>query len=51
MTLYSTSECVLNAEIDTIVSVIGEDVCVQQPHNFKSSSFLSPTTCGYCKSA
>ncbi|KAJ3842787.1 hypothetical protein F5878DRAFT_606658 [Lentinula raphanica] len=51
MALYRTSECVLNAEIETIVSAIGEDVGVQQPHNFKSSSFSIPTTCGYCKTS
>ncbi|KAJ3715511.1 hypothetical protein C8R42DRAFT_681074 [Lentinula raphanica] len=51
MALYRTSECVLNAEIETIVGVIGEDVGVQQPHNFKSSSFSIPTTCGYCKTS
>ncbi|KAJ3754491.1 hypothetical protein EV360DRAFT_96576 [Lentinula raphanica] len=28
-----------------------EDVGVQQPHNFKSSSFSIPTTCGYCKTS
>ncbi|KAJ3994622.1 hypothetical protein F5050DRAFT_1772912 [Lentinula boryana] len=51
MTFFRTSECILNAEIDTIVNVIGDDVGAQQPHNFKSSSFSIPTTCGYCKTS
>ncbi|KAJ3850213.1 hypothetical protein EV368DRAFT_75273 [Lentinula lateritia] len=51
MTFFRTSECILNAEIDVIVKVIGDDVGAQQPHNFKSSSFSIPTTCGYCKTS
>ncbi|KAH7870924.1 uncharacterized protein C8R40DRAFT_1240138 [Lentinula edodes] len=51
MTFFRTSECILNAEIDAIVKAIGDDVGAQQPHNFKSSSFSIPTTCGYCKTS
>ncbi|KAJ4481967.1 hypothetical protein J3R30DRAFT_3455533 [Lentinula aciculospora] len=51
MIFFRTSECILNTEIDTIVKVIGDDVGAQQPHNFKSSSFSIPTTCGYCKTS
>ncbi|KIK57148.1 hypothetical protein GYMLUDRAFT_247116 [Collybiopsis luxurians FD-317 M1] len=51
LTFFRTSECILNAEIDTIVNVIGDDVGAQTPHNFKSSSFSIPTTCGYCKTS
>lgn len=62
---FATSERILNAEIDTIVSAIGgefydnlfhganksfiDDEGAQQPHSFKSSSFSIPTQCGYCK--
>ncbi|KAK7469363.1 Protein BZZ1 [Stygiomarasmius scandens] len=51
LTFFRTSECILTAEIDTIVSAIGDDVGAQQPHSFKSSSFSIPTTCGYCKTS
>jgi hypothetical protein len=48
---YATSECILKAEIDTIVAALGDDEGAQQPHSFKSSSFSIPTQCGYCKSS
>ncbi|KAK7056961.1 Protein BZZ1 [Paramarasmius palmivorus] len=51
LTLFKSSECILQAEIDTIVSAVGDDVGAQQPHSFKSSSFSIPTTCGYCKTS
>ncbi|KAF9071205.1 hypothetical protein BDP27DRAFT_1401569 [Rhodocollybia butyracea] len=51
LTFFKTSECILNAEIEIIVNVIGDDVGSQQPHSFKSSSFSIPTTCGYCKTS
>ncbi|ESK95819.1 hypothetical protein Moror_12431 [Moniliophthora roreri MCA 2997] len=51
LTLFKSSECILKAEIDTIVLAIGDDVGAQQPHSFKSSSFSIPTTCGYCKTS
>ncbi|KAJ7288142.1 hypothetical protein C8J57DRAFT_1641335 [Mycena rebaudengoi] len=51
VTSYTTSECILNTEIDTISAAIGDDEGAQQPHSFKSSSFSIPTQCGYCKSS
>lgn len=49
--LFTTSEAILKAEIETILSALGDDVGGQQPHTFKSSSFSIPTTCGYCKAS
>ncbi|KAF6744502.1 hypothetical protein DFP72DRAFT_1094692 [Ephemerocybe angulata] len=51
LALYQISEHQLNAEIQTITAAIGADVGGQNPHNFKSSSFSIPTTCGYCKAS
>lgn len=49
--LYTTSEQLLNAELETILASIGDDEGGQQPHSFKSSSFSIPTQCGYCKTS
>ncbi|TFK23395.1 hypothetical protein FA15DRAFT_670509 [Coprinopsis marcescibilis] len=48
---YLISEHILKTEAETIVSAIGSDVGSQNPHQFKSSVFSIPTTCGYCKSS
>ncbi|KAF9005437.1 hypothetical protein BDQ17DRAFT_1389780 [Cyathus striatus] len=48
---YTTSELVLNTEVDTIVKSIGNDVGAGKLHAFKSSSFSIPTSCAYCKSS
>ncbi|KXN83109.1 Protein BZZ1 [Leucoagaricus sp. SymC.cos] len=50
LTFYHNSRCILNAEIETIESAIGDDIGVRAPHDFKSSSFSIPTQCGYCES-
>ncbi|KDQ25535.1 hypothetical protein PLEOSDRAFT_1078053 [Pleurotus ostreatus PC15] len=49
LTVFSTSQCILRAEADTIVSALGGDEGGRMPHTFKSSSFSIPTQCGYCK--
>ncbi|KAJ3575673.1 hypothetical protein NP233_g952 [Leucocoprinus birnbaumii] len=46
---YSNSQCILDAEIRTIISAIGDDEGVRAPHAFKSSTFSIPTQCGYCE--
>ncbi|KAF9236493.1 hypothetical protein BU15DRAFT_89110 [Melanogaster broomeanus] len=46
---FSTSELVLRSEIGAIVAALGNDEGGSSPHDFKSSSFSIPTTCGYCK--
>ncbi|KAL1744496.1 hypothetical protein HDZ31DRAFT_38471, partial [Schizophyllum fasciatum] len=51
LVFFSTSQAILNAEVDTIVSAVGNDTGAMQPHTFKSSSFSIPTQCGYCKSS
>ncbi|KAF9499043.1 hypothetical protein BDN71DRAFT_1480868 [Pleurotus eryngii] len=51
LTVFSTSQCILRAEADTIVSALGGDEGGRMPHTFKSSSFSIPTQCGYCKSS
>ncbi|GLB45480.1 putative fes/CIP4, and EFC/F-BAR homology domain containing protein [Lyophyllum shimeji] len=51
LTLYTTSEKILQAEIETIVVAIGDDEGARQPHSFKSSSFSIPTHCEYCKTS
>jgi len=48
---YTTSERILNAEVETIVSAIGDDAGAQRPHSFKSSSFSIPGQCEYCKTS
>ncbi|KAF8073423.1 hypothetical protein FPV67DRAFT_1605812 [Lyophyllum atratum] len=51
LTFYTTSEKILQAEIEAIVAAIGDDEGARQPHSFKSSSFSIPTQCGYCKTS
>ncbi|EJC97857.1 uncharacterized protein FOMMEDRAFT_114603 [Fomitiporia mediterranea MF3/22] len=51
LTLLEFSATILNTEIDTISDALGGDEGSQSPHNFKSTSFSIPTTCGYCKSS
>ncbi|KAF8817208.1 hypothetical protein BYT27DRAFT_7205072 [Phlegmacium glaucopus] len=51
LAFYATSECILKAEVDTIVLSIGDDVGALSPHSFKSSLFSIPMQCGYCKSS
>ncbi|KAL1760436.1 hypothetical protein FB107DRAFT_203028 [Schizophyllum commune] len=51
LVFFSTSQAILNAEVDTIVAAVGNDTGAMQPHTFKSSSFSIPTQCGYCKSS
>ncbi|RDB15326.1 Protein BZZ1 [Hypsizygus marmoreus] len=48
---YTTSEKILNTEVNAIVSAVGDDEGAQYPHKFKSSSFSIPTQCGYCKTS
>ncbi|KAG6827113.1 hypothetical protein H0H92_013157 [Tricholoma furcatifolium] len=48
--LYTSSERILETEIDTICSAIGDEHGDQRPHSFKATSFSIPTQCGYCKS-
>ncbi|KAI0269925.1 hypothetical protein BC834DRAFT_863984 [Gloeopeniophorella convolvens] len=48
VTLYETSQSVLEAEIQIIEKALGGDEGSQSPHTFKSSSFTIPTECGYC---
>ncbi|TDL17213.1 hypothetical protein BD410DRAFT_776337 [Rickenella mellea] len=49
LTLLKTSASVLKAEMDTILSALGDDEGGRQPHTFKFASFSIPTPCGYCK--
>ncbi|XP_006462400.1 hypothetical protein AGABI2DRAFT_73127 [Agaricus bisporus var. bisporus H97] len=49
LSYYHTSRTILEAEIETIVAAIGDDMGGQNPHVFKSSSFSIPTQCGYCE--
>ncbi|TFK39041.1 hypothetical protein BDQ12DRAFT_712547 [Crucibulum laeve] len=49
LSLYTTSERIINVEAETIMAAIGNDVGGLMPHSFKSSSFSIPTQCGYCK--
>jgi hypothetical protein len=49
LAFFTNSECILQAEVDTVVAALGGDEGAQKPHQFKSSSFTIPTECGYCK--
>ncbi|KAN0059693.1 Protein BZZ1 [Thecaphora frezii] len=40
--------CLLEAEVEKIVSAIGENQGDARPHRFKPASFTIPTTCDYC---
>ncbi|KAF8558331.1 hypothetical protein OG21DRAFT_1475027 [Imleria badia] len=51
VTFSATSELVFRTEIDTIAAALGDDEGGSSPHDFKSSSFSIPTTCGYCKTS
>ncbi|KAI0693978.1 hypothetical protein BC835DRAFT_1043166 [Cytidiella melzeri] len=51
LSFYTTSDCMLSAEIETITEALGGDEGEQHPHTFKSSSFSIPTQCAYCKSS
>jgi hypothetical protein len=46
---HGTSEQILLAEIETISEALKGDEGEQRPHDFKSTSFSIPTTCGYCQ--
>ncbi|KAG8214726.1 hypothetical protein J3R82DRAFT_9814 [Butyriboletus roseoflavus] len=48
---FATSEVILHTEIDIIAAALGDDEGGSSPHDFKSSSFSIPTTCGYCKTS
>ncbi|KAI0301167.1 hypothetical protein B0F90DRAFT_1817183 [Multifurca ochricompacta] len=48
VTLYETSQSILETEIRIVGSALGGDEGSQSPHSFKSSSFTIPTECGYC---
>jgi len=51
LTFFTSSERILNTEIDVILAALGGDEGAQMPHTFKSSSFSIPTQCGYCKTS
>lgn len=51
LALYTSSERILTAEIETILAAVGDDEGAHKPHTFKSSVFSIPTQCGYCKSS
>ncbi|PWZ00849.1 hypothetical protein BCV70DRAFT_210911 [Testicularia cyperi] len=38
----------LNAEVDTILTAIGENQGAARPHRFKPASFTIPTSCNFC---
>ena len=38
----------LETEIHTVLSVVRDIDQGARPHNFKSTNFVAPTTCGYC---
>ncbi|KAH8989067.1 hypothetical protein EDB92DRAFT_1947619 [Lactarius akahatsu] len=48
VTLYETSQSILETEIRIIETALGGDEGSQRPHSFKSSSFTIPTECSYC---
>ncbi|KAI9463789.1 hypothetical protein F5148DRAFT_1286022 [Russula earlei] len=48
VTLYETSQSILETEIRIIEAALGGDEGSQRPHSFKGSSFTIPTECGYC---
>jgi len=48
VTLYETSQSILETEFRIIESALDGDEGSQRPHSFKSSSFTIPTECGYC---
>ncbi|KAI5119404.1 hypothetical protein M0805_005947 [Coniferiporia weirii] len=51
LTPLEFSATMLSVEIDTLSDALGGDEGSQSPHNFKSTSFSIPTTCGYCKAS
>ncbi|KAI9465047.1 hypothetical protein BJY52DRAFT_1184087 [Lactarius psammicola] len=48
VSLYESSQSILETEIRIIETALGGDEGSQRPHSFKSSSFTIPTECGYC---
>lgn len=38
----------LETEIHTVLSAVQDIDAGARPHSFKSTNFVSPTTCGYC---
>ncbi|KAF9971625.1 hypothetical protein BGZ73_005417 [Actinomortierella ambigua] len=50
ITLAKTMKTLYEAEINAIVSTMGDGGVQQQPHDFKAASFTIPTTCDYCQS-
>ncbi|KAG0256464.1 hypothetical protein DFQ27_005706 [Actinomortierella ambigua] len=50
ITVTQTMRALYEAEINAIVSTMGDGGVQQQPHDFKAASFTIPTTCDYCQS-
>jgi len=48
LTILENEKTTLETEIHTVFSAVRDIDAGARPHSFKSTSFVSPTTCQFC---